>query len=267
MTACDFPFEMLSAYVDGQLQTHEELEVRRHLDGCAHCRQTVENLSQINRAIAATSEVHPVPHALRERLHQLGASKAKRPGKWLLATTVAAAVLLVALGVWRFGMSRRRTAVQQLAQALIEDHVRYLGVSDAIQVASHDPRRIADSFNNRVGFPIKLPHLSDASLLGARFCRLKGHKAVLSFYEREQTRISLFVLDRNAVPGRELPETRCESLQNYRVCLVPAASEILALVAHPRQARAVMPELERFEVNTGANSGTQTNSGTQRGLQ
>lgn len=251
MTQCEFPFEMLSAYVDGQLQNDEELKVRRHLDGCARCGQMVGNLFEMNQAIAATSEVRPVPHALRQRLQQVAASNAKRPKTWLLAATAAIAVLLIAFGAWQSGFWQRRSAVDRLAQALIEDHVRYLGIADAIQVASDDPQRIAASFNERVGFPVKLPRLSGASLLGARFCWLKGHKAVLSFYESGQQRVSLFVLDRNAVPSRELPEARCKILYGYRVCLVPVASEILALVAHPQQARIVMPELERFEVNTG----------------
>lgn len=139
------------------------------------------------------------------------------------------------------------TPVDQLTRALVEDHVRYLSIPDAIQIASDDPQRIADSFKTRVEFPIELPELSDARLLGARFCLLKGHNAVLSFYESEQKRVSLFVLNRNAVPGDDLPKTRCEILDNYRVCLVPLASEILVMVAHPQQARDLMPELERFK--------------------
>jgi len=247
MTWCDTSFETLSAYVDGQLETEEELEVRRHLEGCARCRRTVELLMEMNQAVAAASEVHPVPHGLRGRLNELASSKTRRPRKWLWAFLPITAALLVALGIGRWAMWSDGTPVDQLTRALVEDHVRYLSIPDAIQVTSDDPQRIDDSFSNRVGFPIELPELSGARLLGARFCWLKGHKAVLSFYESGQKRVSLFVLSRNTVPGDDLPRTRCEILDNYRVCLVPVASEILAMVAHPQQARDLMPELERFK--------------------
>jgi anti-sigma factor RsiW len=75
MTRCDYPFEMLSAYVDGQLATGEELKVGRHLDDCAHCRELLESLPALNEAVASTGEVHPVPHSLRERVNQMRASK------------------------------------------------------------------------------------------------------------------------------------------------------------------------------------------------
>ncbi len=247
MTRCDASFEMLSAYVDGQLGNAEELEVRRHLEECARCRRTVEAFLEMNQAIAFASEVHPVPHILRERLNQLASSKGRRPRTWLWVAVAAAAALLVALRVGRWAMQSPGTAVDQLARALIEDHVRYLGIPDAIQVASNDPRRIADSFNNRVGFPIELPQLSDASLLGARFCWLRGHKALLSFYESKGQRFSLFVLDQHVLPGETAPKARCRSSGKYEVCLLRTAPELLAMVADRQQAHLIVPQLERFE--------------------
>lgn len=246
MTRCEFSFDMLSAYVDAQLETEQELEVRRHLDECARCRQTVENLLEMNQAVASASEVHPVPHVLRERLNRMASPKARRPGKWLWTALAVAAALLVALEVGRWAMRSEGSAVDQLARALIEDHVRYLGIPDAIQVVSNDPQQIADSFNSRVGFPIELPQLSDASLLGARFCWLKGHRALLSFYESGGRRFSLFVLDQNALPRATAPKARCRRSGKYEVCLLRAAPELLAMVADRQQAHVILPQLERF---------------------
>ncbi|MGH7781571.1 MAG: anti-sigma factor family protein [Candidatus Binataceae bacterium] len=246
MTSCDTSFEMLSAYVDGQLDAEEELEVRRHFEGCTRCRRTVELLVEMNHAVAAVSEVHPVPHGLRERLNELASSKARRPRKWLWASLAVAAALLVALGIERWAMWSDGTAVDQLARALVEDHVRYLSIPDAIQVASDNPQRIADSFNNRVGFPIDLPELSNASLLGARFCWLKGHKAVLSFYESKGQRFSLFALGESALPNGQLPKDNCQSFGKYEVCLLRADPELLAMVADRQQAHVILPQLERF---------------------
>jgi anti-sigma factor RsiW len=251
MTRCDFSFETFSAYVDGQLRPEQELEVRRHLDGCSRCRDAVENLLQMNEAIASASEVHPVPHAVRERVNQLASSKPERPSGFQWRTLAVAAVLLVAIAVGLWVGASKTSAVDQLSRALIEDHVRYLKIPDAIQVASNDPQRIAESFHDRVGFPIELPRLSDASLLGGRFCWLHGHKALLSFYDRNGQRFSLFVLSEKALPVAALPKAQCTSSGEYEVCLLRAAPELLAMVGDREQAQALLPQLQRFGEQQG----------------
>ncbi len=135
----------------------------------------------MNQAVASASEVHPVPRGLRERVNQLPLPKPRRPTTFLWGALAFAAAFLVAVGVGLWAKWPTSTAADQLAQALIEDHVRYLKIPDAIQVVSNDPQRIADSFQDRVGFPIRLPELSDANLLGARFCWIKRNKACFRF--------------------------------------------------------------------------------------
>ncbi|MGH9345286.1 MAG: hypothetical protein ACRD19_16190 [Terriglobia bacterium] len=141
---------------------------------------------------------------------------------------------------------------------MIEDHLRYLKIPDAIQVASNDPHRIADSFQNRVGFPIRLPELSDANLLGARFCWIKRNKALLSFYETHGQRLSIFAIDQNALPRNAVKAIHCTSFGRYEVCLLRAAPELLAMVGEKHETEAILPEFERFGV--AAPRGTGNNS-------
>jgi anti-sigma factor RsiW len=246
MTRCELPFETLSAYADGQLQPDQELEVRRHLDECTPCRHVIDTLLQMNEAVASASEVHPVPHGLRERVNQLASSKPLRSKRSVWAALALAAALLVAVGLGLWARWSEGAAADQLAQALIEDHLRYLKIPDAIQVASSDPRRIADSFNNRVGFPIELPQLSGASLLGARFCWLRGHKAVLSFYESNGRRFSVFVLDKDALPEQGMPKDQCKTSGKYEACMLRSTPELIAMVGDKQQMQAVLPQLEHF---------------------
>ena len=54
MMACNTPFDLLSAYVDGELAPPEELELRRHLDVCETCQRQVENERKVcKRGITA----------------------------------------------------------------------------------------------------------------------------------------------------------------------------------------------------------------------
>jgi anti-sigma factor RsiW len=244
MTGCELPLEMLSAYVDGQLETDDELQVRRHLDGCAQCRDLLEGLSALNDAAASTSEVHPLPHSLRERLNRLGASRERHSGGWFWTIPALAAVVFLALALVRSSQRSNANAVDQLALALVEDHARYLEIPDGIQVASDDPAQVSASFRSRLGFSATLPQLSNTDLLGGRFCWLQGHKALLAFYRSDGKRLSVFVLDREDLARNHLQTEGCRIVGGYRVCLFPRNAEVIAMVAQKGQADRVFGELK-----------------------
>ncbi len=59
--------EELSALIDGELSVEREVEVRAHLDACARCRARVEELCNVDLALAS-AELPAVPGELRQRL-------------------------------------------------------------------------------------------------------------------------------------------------------------------------------------------------------
>jgi anti-sigma factor RsiW len=246
MTRCEVPFETLSAYVDGELDASQELELRRHLDGCDRCREAVDALQGLKELVTSAAEIRPVPHTLRESTKAIAVRRKPRRASWFLWPTTAAVMvgLLILEGTQGWLMVSRPTSADLLVKALITDHSRYLSSPNAIQVASSDPLRIAAVFESQTGFPIELPHLSSANLLGARFCRLLGHRGVLSFYESRGKRFSLFVLDRTVLPNGDFHANECRSVGAYEVCLIPDAPQLLAMVGDKDQAQLFLPELE-----------------------
>ncbi len=246
MTRCEVPFETLSAYVDGELDASRELELRRHLDGCDRCREAVDALQGLKELVTSAAEIRPVPHALRESTKAIAVRRKPRSASWFLWPTTAAVIvgLLILAGTRGWLTVSRPTSADLLVKALITDHSRYLSSPYAIQVASSDPRRIAAVFESQTGFRIELPHLSGANLLGARFCRLLGHKGVLSFYESRGKRISLFVLDRTVLPNGEFHASECRSAGAFEVCLITDAPQLLAMVGDKDQAQLFLSELE-----------------------
>src|SRR5206468_5990604 len=92
MSACAMELERLSAYVDGELEPAEELDLRRHLDTCGACARAVETLLALKEAVATSGEVRPVPHTLRERLAVLAEP---RPRAWRTRLVGAAALVAV----------------------------------------------------------------------------------------------------------------------------------------------------------------------------
>ena len=123
----------LTAFLLGGLDPEEAEETRRHLASCHSCRNELEGLQKVNRALAAAPPpVDPPAYLKDEILTRLRAEKesqsepempswsegrSKSPGArrfYLLPGVAAAAVAVVALGIF-FGLSRAEAPVTTVA--------------------------------------------------------------------------------------------------------------------------------------------------------
>lgn len=244
MTTCGTPFEALNAYVDGELSPSAELNLRRHLDVCDACRAQVNGLLALKERVAATAETHAVPHTLRERLGDLERPAPRRGGRRLVIGVAVAVAVLAVLGtaLWR---SRSFTAIPvRVTEALVADHVHFLQEPNVLQVVAHDPAELATWFADKVHFPVRVPRLQNATLVGGRLCTLLDRKFALAFYETRGGRVSLFVGDAGALPAAtRRGRVPTAALGNYHVAIVPWKDAALALVADADQTAAVLPEL------------------------
>ena len=78
-SACDYDFEVLSAFVDGELSRKEERTLRRHLQSCAACQQQVRSLAALKEAMARTAREQSLPRSLQAAVRrQMRAAKPKR---------------------------------------------------------------------------------------------------------------------------------------------------------------------------------------------
>ena len=253
MTTCAVPFDRLNAYVDGELLAGDELEVRRHLDVCATCISRVESLLAVKDAVAASAELRPVPHTLRERLaaHAGASSRWGRFRVARLGLLAAGALLAVVVAGDRrepLPVSSMRApdgGSDHVVEALVADHLHFLQEPSAVEIGSNDPDRLAAALEEQVGFRVAIPHLKGAALLGGRRCSLWGQKVALTFYEAHGKRLSLFIADRAHFPSPVAPGSRCTAgLGDYRVCLLPAGETVLAMVGDGEQTAAMLGALE-----------------------
>ena len=99
------PRERISAWLDGEIGEPEKVEVERHLESCAECRELVANLRALS-ADAASEPVPPVPEDLPSRIRRrIGNIEAAQPGRswffralpWSTAASLAAAAVLLAI--------------------------------------------------------------------------------------------------------------------------------------------------------------------------
>lgn len=243
MTPCAKPLEELSAYLDGELGPEEERALQRHLTVCPSCQEKVKVLAALEEVVTRSAETALVPQTLHEYVSSLS-----HPPPWsfwgssrAVKTVLTFALLLVVVGLaswwWRQGEERGRH--EEIAQALVADHIHYLQVPDALEIASADPAILADWFRERVPFSVQIPRLHDGRLLGGRLCTLLGRKAALVLYERGGKRLSLFTLAADTVPVGEKEkihtaypdQPRClRPFGKYALCFVGSEEAVLAIV-------------------------------------
>jgi anti-sigma factor RsiW len=98
----------LDAYVDGELEPQERLEIERHLDRCAGCRETVEQTRALIADARRLPEIEPPADlfpAVRARIERRSGRQASAAsGRWLRSV---AAILVVGLaGTLAFWLGR-----------------------------------------------------------------------------------------------------------------------------------------------------------------
>jgi predicted anti-sigma-YlaC factor YlaD len=76
MAGCDEIHELISAYVEGDLDAASAARVARHVGGCADCAELAETVADIVAAGAALSELEPPPQLAAD----IGAAPCRR---WL----------------------------------------------------------------------------------------------------------------------------------------------------------------------------------------
>lgn len=99
MDRCEQHAELLSEYLDGELEALESSRVERHLRQCAECRQVMASFQAVNRLVADSSSL-PAPE-LETRIRQAVLPAPKRQVRPLrsLARLAAAAAVLIAFSL------------------------------------------------------------------------------------------------------------------------------------------------------------------------
>lgn len=220
--SCPASFEELSAFADAELDAARELELRRHLDGCARCRAHVAALQQLKVVIGQRAVDEPLPPALA-RAVRAGDSHPRRRSmrRWLggAVAALAAAAMLVA---WL----PRAAKPDPFTTALVADHIHYAHNPERLEVSESDPLALQRWFASRLPFDPPLPQIPGAHVVGGRLCTLRGNRLALAFFDKDGESLSIFVGDADALtPDADRAwsvadsEHRCsDAMSGYRVC-------------------------------------------------
>jgi anti-sigma factor RsiW len=197
---CKDAQNLINGYVDGELDLVGNLEIERHIQGCALCAQGYENHQVLRNAIKTGSLYFTAPADLRRRiqlsLHKAAKAEAGRrmlPKWWfnIAAPMAAAAIVLLAL----VPFLQAPSADELLAGEVISSHVRSLMVSHLADVSSSDQHTVKPWFAGKLNFAPPVEDLAKQGfpLIGGRLDYVDNRPVAALIYQRQKHFINLFI--------------------------------------------------------------------------
>jgi len=196
---CAQALQLISAYVDGELDARRRAEAELHIRDCSSCAAALQSLSVLKASLAQPTLLHRAPdtlngrieemlqRALTERPVQENLREYRRSWRWL----AVAALLLIAVGAY---FLLAPSSNKRLAQQATLIHQRALADNHLVDIASSDPAKVAGWLNAKLGFAPWIPQKppADYVLVSGRVEVLQGLKVVALEYRKGDQIVSVF---------------------------------------------------------------------------
>jgi anti-sigma factor (TIGR02949 family) len=200
MMECDEARPRLGAYVDRELGSAEQANLREHVASCAECGPQAAALEMLRDEIRRSAPVYRAPAALRSQIRislrreANGASTMARAPGWLaFAASILIAVAVGSGGTWLISGERQQDAI---ADEVIDSHLRSLLAGHLTDVASTDKHTVKPWFAGRTD--LSPPGIDLAAqgfpLIGGRLDLIAGKPVPALVYRAGKHVINVFVL-------------------------------------------------------------------------
>ncbi len=221
---CNRAETLLDALLDGELDPPASLELRRHLDECARCRDLHAARGAVRAAVRAQARRYRAPPELRQRVAaalRQAASPADSARHGRIAggrlNIAASLVLAAALGSAVTYWTVQPDATDRVTEQVVAGHIRSLLAANRVtDIASSDQHTVKPWFNGKLDFSPPVRDLTGEgfALVGGRLDYIAQRPVAALVYRHRQHTINLFVWPNGGGAGeRPAPDAR----QGYHV--------------------------------------------------
>jgi anti-sigma factor RsiW len=212
---------MLSAYMDGELNLVDRLEIERHVHACSECAFNLANGRAVQSAVQTKHLYHAAPRGLESRV--LVAVRAaerlqRRPLRPMMRPLLGtAAFASVAALLWLAAQVPRANREAAVSQQVTAGHVQSLMAKHLLDVASPERRVVKRWFHGRLDYNLPTIDL-DAQrypLSGGRLDYLNDRTVAALVYTRQKHVVNLFIWPSGDAVTQPL---RQESRQGFSLC-------------------------------------------------
>jgi anti-sigma factor RsiW len=181
----------LDAYLDGELESSQRLELDQHLSECSECRAALEERRQFRSFFAANAPRYQAPSELREKISTI--TRQRKSSWWRQSWIYAAALLVVGLVVaWTVFYPNRE---KRLAAQAASDYLRALLVDHLCDIVSPDPQVVKPWLSGKLNFSppvVDLPG-SGYQMRGGRIDVIQNRRVAALVYRRGKEVVTLFI--------------------------------------------------------------------------
>jgi anti-sigma factor RsiW len=211
---CQSARELISPFVDSELDAAQAAEVERHIQTCIACAERQFEYLQLRTRVRADAPYYSASEELRARIERTLHRKAaaherwRAPWGWIGSAAAAgfAAALLLVFVLTPNAFYRGKAAPDLIAQEVVSSHVRSLMAGHLIDVRSSDQHTVKPWFAGKLDFSPKVKDLAPQGyvLTGGRLDYLDGRPVAGLVFGRRQHVINLFVWPSSKQPGSRL---------------------------------------------------------------
>ena len=197
---CDDAKGFLDAYLDGELELSQQLELEQHLSGCPECQAVLKESREFRAFFTAAAPNFKAPPKLRDKVLAItreepapAKPKARQFPLWRRPWLYAAALLAIGLPIaWMVFYENRE---HRFARQAVSDYQRALFVEHLCDVVSPDPKVVSSYLSAKLNFSPPVVDLASAGyqMRGGRIDIVQNRQVATLVYRCNKDVINLFM--------------------------------------------------------------------------
>src|SRR5260370_30451624 len=195
---CDEVRRLLDAFVDGELDLTQQLDLETHLAGCPDCKAAAEQIANFSSLVRMNMEVYKAPRKLKSKIRTSLRKESEPKFAWFLQYSrplAYASVLVLSFALAWAWVTLSPSKDQDLVAEAISNHSRSLMISHLVDCYSSDQQTVRPWFNGKLDYSPPVVDLEQAGypLVGGRVDILEKRPAAAIVYQHGKQIINLFV--------------------------------------------------------------------------